>query len=72
MNRLKEADYYFTKSIELKKSTGRERLNRDWSDSYTNLGVVFKERGLISKAERYYALADSIDPTNTFSHEKNE
>lgn len=67
MERLKEAEYYFNKSLTLKKTTGRERLNRDWSTSYSNLAAIYKERGLTSKAEKYYAIADSIDPTYTFA-----
>jgi tetratricopeptide (TPR) repeat protein len=67
MERTKEAEFYFDKSLSLKKQKGTERLNRDWAISYGNLAAIYRERGLFEKAEKYYAIADSIDPTYTFA-----
>lgn len=67
MERIKEAEYYFNKSLSLKKTKGGERLNRDWSTSYSNLAAIYRERGLFAKAVQFYNLADSIDPTYTFA-----
>jgi tetratricopeptide (TPR) repeat protein len=65
MGRLKEAEYYFMKSLQKKKETGKERLNRDWATSYTNLAVIMEERGLPAKALQYYNLSDSVDASYT-------
>lgn len=67
MERIKEAEFYFEKSLALKKQNGTERINRDWAISYSNLAFIYKERGLFAKAEKYYAIADSIDPTYSSS-----
>ena len=65
MDRIKEAEVYFQRSLAMKKQAGTERLNRDWAISYSNLGAIYKERGLTAKAEQYYNMADSID--NSFT-----
>ncbi len=67
MGRLKEAEYYFLKSLQKKKETGKERLNRDWATSYTNLAIIMEERGLPAKALQYYDMSDSIDASYTVS-----
>ena len=67
MGRLKEAEYYFLKSLQKKKETGKERLNRDWATTYTNLAIITDERGLPQKALQYYNLADSVDASYTES-----
>lgn len=70
MDRLKEAEQYFLHSLEMKKSTGKERLNMDWAISYNNLGAIYLDRGLNQQAERYYMMADSIDQNFTLSKRK--
>ncbi|OSZ80030.1 hypothetical protein CAP36_01835 [Chitinophagaceae bacterium IBVUCB2] len=67
MERIKEAEFYFEKSLALKKIKGADRINRDWAISYSNLAFIYKERGLFAKAEKYYAIADSIDATYSSS-----
>ncbi|RYF81473.1 MAG: tetratricopeptide repeat protein, partial [Chitinophagaceae bacterium] len=54
MGRIAEAEKYFLQSLDVKKSTGKERLNRDWAISYGNLGAIYKERGLNAIAEKYF------------------
>lgn len=61
MDRIKEAEQYFLHSLQMKKNSGRERLNRDWAITYNNLGAIYKERGLNAIAEKYFLIADSID-----------
>lgn len=61
MDRIREAENYFLHSLQMKKNSGRERLNRDWAITYSNLGVIYKERGLNAIAEKYFLAADSID-----------
>lgn len=61
MDRIGEAEQYFLKALDMKQRSGKERLQRDWAISYSNLGVIYKERGLFAKAERFFRMADSID-----------
>ncbi len=63
MDRIGEAEKYFMRSLQMKKNSGKERLDRDWAITYGNLGVIFKERGLDAVAEKYFLMADSIDRT---------
>ena len=65
MDRIKEAETYFLRSLQMKKNSGRERLDRDWAIAYSNLGVIYQQRGLDALAEKYYLIADSID--NSFA-----
>jgi|GEM_PF-2765768 len=65
MGRLKEAEYYFSRSLEMKKNSGHERYARDWAISYSNLGVIAKEREMYPLADSLFAMADSLDPTLT-------
>ncbi|RYY45277.1 MAG: tetratricopeptide repeat protein, partial [Chitinophagaceae bacterium] len=67
MDRIPEAEAYFQKALTMKKNSKTERLNSDWAIAYSNLGVIYKERGLVAKAEYYFNIADSIDPTFTQS-----
>ncbi len=67
MDRIKEAENYFLRSLQMKKNSGVERLNRDWAITYSNLAAIYKERGLSGKAESYYTMADSIDNSFTVS-----
>lgn len=70
MDRIGEAEAYYMQSLRIKKSTGKERLDRDWAITYGNLGVIFQERGLAAIAEKYFLLADSIDHTYGFAKRK--
>ncbi|HSC52186.1 MAG TPA: caspase family protein [Phnomibacter sp.] len=65
MNSLKEAERYFNKALHMKLSANKSRLAHDWAISYGNLGVVYEKRGIFSKAEKYYLLADSVDGSYT-------
>ncbi|RYD77394.1 MAG: tetratricopeptide repeat protein, partial [Sphingobacteriales bacterium] len=70
MDRIKEAEQYFLRSLEMKKGSGKERLNRDWAITYSNLAAIYLERGLMAKAEDYYEIADSIDNSFTLPKRK--
>ncbi|RYY64429.1 MAG: tetratricopeptide repeat protein, partial [Chitinophagaceae bacterium] len=68
MDRIREAETYFQQSLDMKKNSLVERLDRDWAIAYSNLGVIYKERGLAAKAEQYFTMADSVD--NSYSNSK--
>lgn len=70
MDRIGEAEAYYMQSLRIKKSSGKERLDRDWAITYGNLGVIFQQRGLAAIAEKYFLLADSIDHTYGFAKRK--
>src|SRR5690606_4846573 len=70
LGRISEAEKYFAQSLQMKKSGGKERLDRDWAISYGNLGVIFQERGLNGTAEKYFLMADSIDRSYGFAARK--
>ncbi|MBI3138310.1 MAG: tetratricopeptide repeat protein [Sphingobacteriales bacterium] len=70
MDRLSEAEYFFQRSLALKKTPGRITYDYDLARSYSNLAVIAMERKQFAAADSLFALADSLDPRFSFSLRK--